>query len=452
MFEQFFNFLTIADTIFWGYIGFALIAFLGLYLTISSGFFQLRAFPAIFLTFYHFLKRPNLNGPGTHPLKVFFASVGGMIGIGNIVGIVTAIQLGGSGALFWVWVTGIIGSLVKYCEVYLGLKYRVLNKEGGFDGGPMYFLRQAWNYKGVSVFVCVLLFIYGVEPYQFAVVTDTLSTNWGINRFLVIGFLLSMVLYAGSGGVPRVAKICSMVLPFFMVCYISMSLWIIFHHLGEIPLILKQVVKSAFTGEALVGGVAGGSILLAIQNGIAAAAYSGDIGIGYDSIIQSESRTIYPERQARLAILGVWIDNLICSLSILVVLVTGVWKNSINGSLLVQEALSAHFPYMHIFMPVLLFIVGYSTLIAYFCVGLKCSRYLSEKKGPIFFYCYGIFVLVFFSFFDQTKALLLMKVAGAMLLVTNLIGIFWLRNKVEFLKVHDMEEEPVAPEASPNSA
>lgn len=434
MLNYFFEFLNQADTFFWGYVGFTLIAFLGVYLTIYTRFFQIRAFPSITKTFIHFLKNSPKGATGTHPLKVFFASVGGMIGIGNVVGIVTAVQLGGPGALFWVWIAALIGTLIKYSEIFLGLTYRVENGKGGYDGGPMFFLRQAFNYRWVSILVCLLLCIYGVEPYQFSVVTDSLSQNWGLNRYFVISVLLVLILYAGRGGIPRVGKICSLIMPFFILTYIIMCLWVICHHLPELPKTIATVIKSAFTGHAAIGGFAGSTMLLAIQNGIAGAAYSADIGVGYDSIIQSESRTIYPERQARLAILGVCIDNLICTMSILVVLMTGIWHSLTpsEGSFLVQTALEGYFPFMSYFMPFFLFVLGYSTLIAYFCVGLKCARFLHERHGEKIYFIYAIFILLFFSFFDQTKALLMMRLAGALLLIVNLVGIYCLRKKVVF--------------------
>src|SRR4029077_1455998 len=129
------------DTIFWCYLAFVLIALLGCYLTVYSGFFQIRTFPSILRTFIHYVGRPSEEGRGVHPLKAFFASVGGMIGIGNIVGIVTAVQFGGPGALFWVWVAMLFGTIIKYSEIYLGLKHRVPNDRGGYDGGPIFFLQ-----------------------------------------------------------------------------------------------------------------------------------------------------------------------------------------------------------------------------------------------------------------------------------------------------------------------
>lgn len=443
MVHYFFYILHQLDSFFWGYIGFSIVMVLGLYLSVVTNFFQLRAFPSVLKTFVYFLFHSSSEKNGTHPLKVFFASVGGMIGIGNIVGIVTAVQFGGPGALFWVWIAALIGSLIKYSEIYLGLKFREANSHGGFDGGPMFFLKKAFSSKVLITVVCLLLCVYGVEPYQFAVICDSLSLNWGLDRHVVIATLLFLVLWAGNGGVKRIGSICAWIIPFFILLYVSMSLWVLLHYLDQIPQLIGQIVHSAFNGHAAVGGFAGSSIMLAIQNGMAAQAYSADIGTGYDSIIQSESKTAFPERQARLAVLGVSIDCMICTMSILLVLVTGVWhKVEIwEASQQVQAALSLHFPWMDIFMPLFLFILGYTTLISYFCMGLKCAKFLHPSLGTKLYFCYAIFVLVFFSFFDQTKALLLMRIAGGSLLVINLLGIFILRKYINFT----LQEEPKIP-------
>lgn len=386
-----FEYLTRADSVFWGYIAFILIILLGFYLTVQARFFQIRAFPSILKTFFHFLIRSSSDARGVHPLRAFFASVGGMIGIGNVVGIVTAVQIGGPGALFWVWIAALIGMIIKYSEIFLGLKHRVKNDRGGYDGGPMYFLRSAFNNRWIPIFISFLLCIYGVEIYQFAVVTDSLTANFDLNRYAVMAALLFLILYAGSGGVPRIGKICSWIMPLFILLYISMSLWIILQEISLLPSVLKSVFISAFSGHAAIGGFAGSSALLAIQHGISRAAYSADIGIGYDSIIQSESNTVYPERQARLAVLGVCVDNLVCTMSILVVLVSGIWTSTehIEGSQLMQTALGQYFPLMHVFIPIFLAIVGYTTLIAYFGVGMKCARFLHPKYGAKLYIIYG---------------------------------------------------------------
>lgn len=434
MFEQIFDLMTRIDSFFWSYVAFVLIVLLGCCLTYKARFFQIRQFPSIIKTFVQFLSYSSKDTRGVHPLRAFFASVGGMIGVGNIVGIVTAVQIGGPGALVWVWMAAIIGTIIKYSEIYLGLKFRVKNDRGGYDGGPMYFLQRAFNSYGISIFISILLCIYGTEIYIFSVVTDSIAVNFSLNRFLVIGVLLGLIFYASIGGVSRIGRICAWTMPFFMLLYMVMGLWIIIQEAALLPEIFKTVFVSAFSGHAAIGGFAGSSVVLAIQHGVARAAYSADLGIGYDSIIQSESNTVFPERQAKLAILGVCIDNLICTMSILIVLLSGVWKavDPIEGSRLVQTALSQYFPYMEVFMPIFIFMIGYTTIIAYFCVGMKCARYLYPRYGVPLYVAYGFSAWIFFSFFDQSQALLVMSIAGALLLITNLIGIYKLRHDIVF--------------------
>lgn len=436
MFHLMYNILIELDAIFWGYIGFSLIILMGCYLTFTTRFFQVSAFPAVVSTFFQEIFQPTQgqNKRGLHPIKAFFASVGGMLGVGNIVGIVTAIQLGGPGALLWVWVAGFAGTLIKYSEIYLGLKHRVRNEHQSYDGGPMFFLRKAFGVNWISPVVCVLLCIYGAEIYQFNVVVDTVAYSWGLNRFLVVAALLGLILYSALGGVPRVAKVCSTIMPSFILIYVAMSFWVIGSHFADLPGVLLLVFKSAFTGHAAIGGFAGSTMMLAIQNGMASACYAADIGIGYDSTIQSESRSVNPERQARMAFFGVCLDNFICTLSILLVLVTGLWQipAGSESAPLVQMALGQHFPFMDLIMPGFIFMLGYTTLIAYLIVGMKCARYLHPTRGGQYYMCYAIIALVFFSFFDQTIPLLAMRISGALLLIINLTGIFCLRHDVVF--------------------
>lgn len=434
MFISIFEFIMAADSFFWGYIGFSIIIFLGCYLTLTTRFFQFRAFPHVVSTFLQEIFKRSPNDRGLHPVKAFFASVGGMIGVGNIVGIVTAIQLGGPGALLWVWVAGFAGTLIKYAEIFLGLKHRVQNTRQGYDGGPMFFLKEAFGVRWISVVICILLCIYGAEIYQFKVVVDSLAYSWGFDRMIITVCLLGLVIYAGIGGVPRVAKMCCWTMPLFLLVYVAMCFWIIGHYFSDLPAVLMTVIKSAFSGHAAVGGFAGSTMMLAIQNGMAGACYSADIGIGNDSTIQSESHTVYPERQARMAFFGVCLDNFICTLSILVVLVTGLWQTPIGSenAPLIQMALAQHFPFINLIMPCFIFILGYTTLISYLIVGIKCANYLHPRRGVLIYILYSICALTFFVFFDQTTALLVMRIAGAFLLIINLTGIYLLRHQIVF--------------------
>lgn len=177
----------------WTYLGVPLIIGIGIYLSFYSRFFQIKQLPTVFKIFFGFFKFRS-SGQGVHPLKAFFAAVGGCVGIGNVVGICTAVQIGGPGALFWIWITALVGMILKYSEVYLGILYRQPSSKGGYIGGPMLFLQKAFNMKWISSLVAILLCIYGVEVYQFTVVTKSVVTNFGINYYLIIAVFLGLIL------------------------------------------------------------------------------------------------------------------------------------------------------------------------------------------------------------------------------------------------------------------
>lgn len=448
--EQFFAYLETVENFVWEYAGFPAIMLLGLYLSIQSNFVQIRKLPAVVKTFIGFLTYSDRNKTGVHPLKAFFACVGGCVGVGNIVGICTAAQIGGPGALFWIWITAIAGMMIKYAEVFLGLLTRVPDGKGGYNGGPMYFMQRVFKTRFVPNLVGLLLCVYGVEVYQFSVVTHSISSNLDINLYVVTFVLLGLVIFAGSGGVQRVGSISSTIIPFFVILYMAMGGWVLIQNFNAIPSILKSVFASAFTGQAAFGGFVGSTMIQTISQGIRRGCYTGDVGIGYASVIHSESSTQVPEKQASLAIFDIFLDTfLICTTSVMVILVTGLWHEPMEASLLVQSALGKYFPYMHFFMPLFLFLLGYSTINAYFCVGLKCAKLLGPKRGHIYYYGYAVFVLMVFSFVDTTQAQSVMAIVGGLLLILNCYSIFKLRDQISYNL--DFDDKPALATTSVSS-
>lgn len=439
--------LDMVENMLWTFLGVPLVIFLGIYLSIKSNFFQIRHLPTVFKTFLGFLRFRNTgNELGVHPLKAFFAAVGGCVGIGNIVGICTAVQLGGPGALFWIWMTALAGMIIKYSEVYLGLRYRVPNDKGGYNGGPMYFLTRAFKQAWIPQLVCLLLCIYGVEVYQFSVITTSVTTNWGFNSYAVIAILLALVIFAGSGGVRRVGSISSRSLPIFVVIYVSMGAWVLLNNLPVLPGIFKEIFTSAFTGHAAFGGFAGAGIIATMSHGIRRGCYTGDIGVGYASVIHSESSAQVLEKQASLAIFDIFLDTfIVCTTSLFIILTIGNWHEPIEAGMLVQTALGQYFPYMHFFMPLFLFMLGYNTINAYFCVGLKCAEHLSPRWGRRAYYAYAVLALIIFSFMGTAQAQAAMAVAGVCLLIINGVGIFLLRHEISFNLVSTSEAKRTEP-------
>jgi AGCS family alanine or glycine:cation symporter len=244
---------------------------------------------------------------------------------------------------------------------------------------------------------------------------------------------LILVIFAGSGGVRRVGNIASTIIPIFLVLYIGMGGWVLINNLSDLPEIFKMVFSSAFTGHAAFGGFLGSTILMTISQGVRRGCYTADLGIGYASVIHSESCAKVPEKQASLVIFDIFLDTfLVCTSSLLVILVTDVWHDSTDSGMLIQKALAQYFPYMNYFMPFFLFTLGYSTINAYFCVGLKCAEYLSPTLGRPVYYLYAAASLLLFSFVDSTKAQMVMSVAGGLLLAFNCYGIFRLRKELSY--------------------
>jgi AGCS family alanine or glycine:cation symporter len=438
--------LEIIDNCLWGYLAVPGILILGSWLSIKSRFVQVRKFPAVLMTFIQFLKVKEKDHAGVHPLKAFFACIGGSTGISNIVAVCTAVQMGGPGALFWLWIAALAGMVVKYSEVYLGMRYRIIGKNGNYQGGPMFYLEKVFKTSLVPKIACVLLCIYGVEIYQFSIVANSITTLVPLNKQAIAVILIALVIGIGSGGVKRVGKLSSMLIPVFFCCYVSMGMWILCQNLSLLPEIFKNIFLSAFNGHAAVGAFTGSSIIFTMSQGIRRGCYSGDVGVGYASVIHSQTEETRPEKQASLAIFDIFLDSFImCTTSLLLVMVTGVWKEPVEAALLIQIALGKYFPYMDIFMPIFLLLLGYTTIVAYFCAGQKCAEHLHPKTGKLYYYVYAATILYLFSFMETSNALLIMSLTGALLLMINLYGIFKLRHEIDFKTFSSADIECLEP-------
>jgi len=442
MLESLFTALDSIDNFLWSYLGFPAIFIVGLWLSIRCGFVQLYKFPQICSLFlgYLFKKQTNANAsnaelddqPGVHPISAFFAGLGGCVGIGNIVAITTAVQIGGPGAVFWMWVTAIVGSLIKYSEVFLGIRYRVQDGKNGYSGGPMYFLQKAFG-SWASRFFCILMCLYGVEVYQFSVVTHSISQNFALNNTFVTIVLLALVIVAEIGGIKRIGGICTAIIPIFIAMYLGMGLYVLICESAFISTMFSEIFTNAFTPCGATGGFVGSTLLITISQGIRRGCYSSDVGVGYSSIIHSATRVKNPARQAALVIFDVFVDTFfVCTMSMFLVLITGEWKTATMSTCLVQDALGHYFPFMHYFMPFFLFLLGYSTIITYFTAGSQTAEYVGAKRGKIAYYLYAVGILFIFSFADASNALILMSIVQVMLLAINLAGIICLRKEVNF--------------------
>ncbi|MBP7854754.1 sodium:alanine symporter family protein [Candidatus Babeliales bacterium] len=435
MIDQLFVVLDQVDEFFWYYVGVPALLIIGMYLSLKSGFFQIRQFSKILKIFKSFTKqKDDTKVRGIAPINAFFASVGGAIGVGNLVSVCVSIQIGGPGAVFWMWVAALMGMLVKYSEIYLGVKFRIQNNENSYTGGPMIFLRHVPHGKFFAKLATVLMCLYGIEIYIFRVVTHSISQGWNIDPLLVIPTLLILVLIAGRGGVRVVGKICSYVIPFFLAAYLSAGIWVLLQNASFIPGILYSIFVHAFTPHAALGAFAGSSMFLAMSHGVRRACYTGDIGVGYASVMHAETKESVPARQASLGVIDIFLDSfVVCTMSMLLVLVSGMWHKPIDPVFMISETLSRYFPYVDLIWPLFIFLLGYTTIIAFFAAGRRSATLLSSKYGANVYTVAAAVTLLMFSFLGtQNQCLAMMSLVGVLLLVCNLYALFYLRDEISF--------------------
>jgi AGCS family alanine or glycine:cation symporter len=440
MISQLFDLLNHLENLLWSSLAVPLLLVVGIFFTFRLRVPQLRQFPQVVKEFFHTLRHTTQEeGRGITPIRAFFASIGGCIGIGNVVAVCTAIKLGGPGALFWMWVAAFLGMSIKYAEVYLGIKFRIQNRHGSYDGGPMYYLQKAFGSPHIPAAVALLLAFSGTEVFIFKAMTSAckiiafpLISYAPLKHGLAVTLLLLAILHTSSGGMDRIGKVSSYIIPLFLLAFVGMVSWVLLLHRREMGEMLALIFRSAFTGHAAVGGFAGSSLLLTISQGITRACYSGDIGIGYAAMVHAESNCTDPKKQARMVILDIFIDTfVVCTATTLVIFITGVWQEDIPASAMVHTALARYFPYMHIFMPLFIITLGYSSLTAFFGVGLKCANFLHPAHGSKIYYGYAICSWILFSLVDESDAMTAMSIAAALLLCFNVVGIFRLRKEVE---------------------
>ncbi len=437
---HFFDLLSTVDDYLWSYAGIPAILVLGVLLSVRGRFFQIFQLPKIWRIFFGFFKKeeldPNYKEPtrGVTPLQAFFASIGGCIGIGNIVVVCSAVQIGGPGAIFWMWIASFLGMIVKYSEIYLGITYRIPNNLGTYNGGPMYFVQQVTSKKWVPQLICLLLCVYGADMYLFRIMTRSIVTSWHINQYAVIAFLLIAILIAGKKGLGWAGKASSIIIPAFLVAYIGISAVVFFNNAAQIPGLFRLIITSAFTGHAALGAFTGAGMLLAMSQGMKRACYAGDIGIGYASVIHAETEETNPAKQAALGVFGIFIDTfIVCTTSVMLILVTGLWNQGIHEERAVAMALGKYIPHVDWIWPIFIFLLGYSTIIAIFSVGKRAAQILSPKYGERAYFIYATCAFLLFSFIgSEIQIMTIMSLTGVCLLLINISTIFLLRKRVSF--------------------
>ena len=371
-----------------------------LFLLLGGGiFFTLYCRFTPFKYFKHgieilFGKFDKEDDPGhINHFQALSSALAGTVGMGNISGVAVAINMGGPGALFWMWVSSIFGMSTKFFTCTLAILYRSEDEYGQIQGGPMYVIENGLGKKfkplailfsSAGIIGCLPLF-QANQLTQFIresilIPIDFFTTElfWGN---LIIGiFVATPVSFVILGGIKRIGLIAGKIVPFMVVLYLSLGLLIIIKNLWDVPSIFKLILQDAFTGEAVVGGLIGE----VIRQGIRRAAFSNEAGLGTEVLAHGAAKTREPVREGLVAMLGPFIDTiLVCSVTAIVILLSGHWKDDLNGVSMTAKAFSSELGIIGtVALSICIITFSITTMFGQSYYGAKCSGYLfgSEKK------------------------------------------------------------------------
>ena len=353
------NFVDLANGIAWGPVMIVLLVGTGLYLTIRLKFLQIRYFAHAVLCITGKYDNPEEEGDITH-FQALCAALSATIGTGNIAGVATAIALGGPGAVFWMWVTALVGMATKFTSCSLAIRYRTIHPDGSASGGPMYYLERGLNMKWLGIlfalFAGIASFGIGCAVQSNSVADGLLSvfpedSYWQTARMSesipligetllikpIIGLFLALLVWLVIiGGIKRIARVASKIVPFMSVVYVLGALVILILHHKMIPSALSQIFEYAFAPMAVGGGFFGVVMARTIQKGVARGVFSNESGLGSAPMAHAAAKTHEMIREGFVAMLGPFIDTIIiCTMTALVILSTGAWQvHSDSGELL----------------------------------------------------------------------------------------------------------------------
>jgi len=348
-FEEFITIL-VGDYM-WGLPMVVLILATGFYITVRTGFFQFRGFGVAMKHAFRSIfgkEAKDQNDTGVlSPLEAMSTALGTTIGVGNIGGVASAIAVGGPGAVFWMWVAGMFGMIIKMSEITLAVHYRSKDKNNEAYGGPNYYMKKGigteLNWKGVFK-VLSALFAFGfLLGYFINIQTYTVSEAVG-NTFNIgmipVGIVYTIALYVMiSGGLKSVGRFASKLVPFMCIFYLGAGLFIIVKNISAVPGVIGLIFQGAFTGTAALGGFMGASVSLAIKTGMARSVFSNEAGWGSAPMIHATAKVDHPVKQGLMGIFEVFMDTfVICSITCLVILCTGQWNSGLDGATLTLAA------------------------------------------------------------------------------------------------------------------
>ncbi|MCD8544322.1 MAG: sodium:alanine symporter family protein [Epsilonproteobacteria bacterium] len=366
----------------WGAPMLVLLVGTGIYLTVILKGMQFWALPHAMKLIFH--KEEDGAGEISH-FAALMTALAATVGIGNIVGVATAITLGGPGAVFWMWMTGLVGMATKYSEAVLAVKYRQHSHHHGFKGGPMYYLTYGLNMPklGLAFALFTALAAFGIgNMTQANAVATILETQMSVPTWVTGVVLLTLTAVVILGGIKSIGRFTSFLVPFMILVYVAVSLVILFMNLDKLPHALSLIFYHAFNPIAAGGGFVGATMAAAIRYGVARGVFSNESGLGSAPIAAAAAKTSDPVRQALVSMTQTFIDTLVvCSMTALIILISPFWQEGVSPGLLTMKSFELYLgSFGTIVVVVSTVLFAYSTILGWSYYGEKAFEYLLGER------------------------------------------------------------------------
>ena len=426
----------------WGVPCLVLLMGTGLYYTIRLGFFQFRNPRFLFreTVVKAFKKEDDDRKPGElTSFQAAMTSVGAIVGSGNIAGVATAIVVGGPGAVFWMLIAALVGMATKFAEVTLGVKYRELREDGSVGGGAMYYLAKGLKAKWLGILFSIL-----VIPYAFVIsaVVDTNTIALAVeSEFAVPTWITGVVLAVVTGviifgGIKRVGRASEIIAPFMGGAYILAGIAVVLLNIGQVPAAIGQILQAAFDPAAVTGGAVG-SVFVAMRYGVARGIFSNEAGVGSAAMVHCGAKVDHPVEQGLWGAMEVFLDTvLVCTVTALTVVLSGLWNTGIDGAVLTMEAFEVLLPgkigTWICLGAIILF--GFSCLISFYTYAERAAVYIFGTKSRNVVKLLWLAMIFIGSQTTLGLAWDLADTINGLMIIPNLIGLLLLSGQVVKLK------------------
>lgn len=434
----------------WGVPAMICIIGVGLYLSIRTNFLQIRKFPyAMKITLGRMLKKREASDGALTPFQAVCTALAATVVTGNVAGVAGAIAIGGPGAVFWMWISALLGMCTKFSEVTLAVHFRERNKEGDYVGGPMYYikngLKKHWHWLAYLFSAFGVLTVFGTgNATQVNTITtaidsalynyNLLSEDGAATLNLVIGIVLAVLIaLILLGGIKRIGQVTEKLVPFMAIMYILLAVGVVVVHIGSIPTVFSSIIRGAFDPAAVTGGAVG-SFFMSMKKGVSRGIFSNEAGLGTGSIAHACADTRKPVKQGFFGIFEVFVDTIvICTLTALVILCSGVpvgYGAAAGAELTISGFTSVYGGWVSIFTAVAMCCFAFSTIIGWGLYGTRCIEFLfGSRANKPFMLLYSLVAIV-----GATMNLGLMwsiaETFNGLMVIPNLIAVFLLSGVV----------------------